>query len=207
MRKHNVTHITSCPHYLQSNWLAEKYVQNVKSLFYKAKEEGKDLFKYLMVNGNTPLSNSLSSPMQILTSRSSRFSLPMLHAARKQKGLDCKDLRTHCKNEHLPSHELHLNQAVMYQDLASKRWYPATITKLCQVPRSYIITTKQGVQYRKTQAHLMSYQPQESTSENVLLAQNSHKQTVKSAKCRQSYTNLAQSRAKRDIKPPKKLDS
>ena len=177
-------------------------MQIVKNLFYKAKEEGKDLLKCLMVCHNTPLSNSLCSPMQILTSRSARSSLPMSNAARKQKGLDCEDLRTHCKNEHLSLQDLHLNQAVMYQDPASKRWYPATITKLCQEPRSYIITTKQGVQYRKTQAHLKSYQPQESTSENELLAQNNHKWTVKSAKDKQSYTNLAQSRTKRDIKPP-----
>ena len=73
--------------------------------------------------------------MQILTSRSARSSLPMSHAARKQKGLDCENLRTHCKNEHLPMHDLHLQQAVMYQDQTSKRWYPATITKLCQEAR------------------------------------------------------------------------
>ena len=91
----------------------------------------------------------------------------------------------------------------MYQEPASRRWYPATITKLSQEPRSYIITTKQGIQYRKTQVHLKSYQPQESTSENELLVQNNHKWKVKSDKYKQSYTNLAQSRTKRDIKPPK----
>ena len=198
MKEYNVNHITGSSHYL----LAEKYMQIVKNLFYKAKEEGKDLLKCLMVYHNTPLSDSPCSPMQILTSRSARSSLPMSNAARKQKGLDCEDLRTHCKNEHLSLQDLHLNQAVMYQDPASKRWYPATITKLCQEPRSYIITTKQGVQYRKTQAHLKSYQQQESTSENELLAQNNHKWTVKSAKDKQSYTNLAQSRTIRDIKPP-----
>ena len=68
MREYNVNHITSSPHYPQSNGLAEKYVQHVKNLFYKAKEEGKDLFKCLMVYHNTPLSNSLCSPMQILAS-------------------------------------------------------------------------------------------------------------------------------------------
>ena len=196
MKDYNINHIASSPHYLQTNGLAEKYVQIVRNLFCKAKEEGKELFKSLMVYHNTSLSNSLFSPMQILTSRSARSSLPMSHAAGKQKGLDCEHLRTHCKNEHLPSHDLHLNQAVMYQDPASKRWYPATITKLCQEPRSYIITTKQGVQYRKTQAHLKSYKPQENTRENELLAQNNHKWTVKSAKYKQSYTNLAQSRTK-----------
>ena len=63
--------------------------------------------------------------MQILTSRSAKSNLPISNAARKQLGLDCEDLRTKYKNEHLPSHDLHLNQAVMYQDPTTKRWFPA----------------------------------------------------------------------------------
>ena len=81
----------------------------------------------------------------------------MSNAARKQIGLDCEDLRNKHKNEHLPSHDLHVNQEVMYKDPTSKWWYPATITRLCKEPRSYIVTTKEGVQYRKTQAHLKLY--------------------------------------------------
>ena len=172
MIEYNVNHIRSLPHYLQSNGLAEKYVQIVKNLFYKAKEEGKDLYKCLMVYCNTPLSSNLQSPMQILVSRSARSNLPMSNAARRQKGLDCKHLRTQYKNEQVPSYDLHLDQAVMYQDPSDKRWYPATITRLCQEPRSYLITTKQGVQYRKTQAHLKPYHPH---SEDELLTQEKHK--------------------------------
>ena len=66
MKGYSVNHITSSPHYSQSNGLAEKFVQIVKSLFYKAKEEGKDLFKCVMLYHNTPLTSSLKSPMQIL---------------------------------------------------------------------------------------------------------------------------------------------
>ena len=44
MNTYHVNHITSSPHSLQSNRWAEKYDQIVKSLFYKAKEGGKDLF-------------------------------------------------------------------------------------------------------------------------------------------------------------------
>ena len=86
MIEYNVNHITSSPHYLQSNGLAEKYVQIVKNLFYKAKEEGKDLYKCLMVYHNTPLSSNLQSPMQILASRSARSNSTNVQCCQKTKG-------------------------------------------------------------------------------------------------------------------------
>ena len=91
MRKYNVNHIASSPHYPQSNGLDEKYVQLVKNLFYKAKEEGKGLFKCLMVYHNTTQSHNLLSPMQILASRSARSDLPISKAARKQLGIYCEN--------------------------------------------------------------------------------------------------------------------
>ena len=131
MQDYNINHITSSSHYPQSNGLSEKYVQIVKNLIYKAKEEGKDLFRCLMVYHNTPLSSTLCSPMEILTNRPARSSLPVSNAARKQQGLDCEELRNKYKTEHLSSHALHLKKAVMYQESTTKRWYPATITNLC----------------------------------------------------------------------------
>ena len=47
MQSYNVNYITSSLHYPQSSGLAEKYVQIVKSVFYKAKEEGKDFTSVL----------------------------------------------------------------------------------------------------------------------------------------------------------------
>ena len=106
--------------------------------------------------------------MQILQSQTARSQLPMSNVARKQLGLGPEQLRVKSKNEQLPSHDLHLGQSVMYQDSGTKQWYPATVTSLCQEPRSYKVTTEDGVSYRKIQVHLKSYQLQYKFSENEL---------------------------------------
>ena len=54
-----------------------------------------------------------------------------------------------------------------------------------------------------TQAHLKPYHPQD---ENELLIQEKQKWTIPCVQNKPSATNLAQSRSKRDIKPPNKLD-
>ena len=145
MKEYQVNHITSLPHYPQSNGLAEKYVQIIKNLFHKAKEEGQDLHKCLMIYRNTPLSSHLQSPMQILSSRSTRSTLPLSNVAKRQMGIQGEELRSKQKNQHLPTHDLSLHRTVMFQETTSKKWYPATITKLCKEPRIYIITTLDGI--------------------------------------------------------------
>ena len=63
MKEYAVNHITSSPHYPQSNGLAEKFFQIVKNLFYKAKDQGPDIYKCLMIYCNTPLASTSKSPM------------------------------------------------------------------------------------------------------------------------------------------------
>ena len=160
-----------------------------------------------MIYHNTSLSSSLLSLMQILQGRSD---LPISNVARKQLGLDPEQLRSKYKNEHLPSHDLHLCQDVMFQDSTSKQWFPANIISLCREPRSYKITTTEGVTYRKIQAYLKPFTPQHKKSEDEhCLSQSSTMWTVKS-NCKKCHTvdNQTQSysRPKRDIKPLIKLD-
>ena len=84
----------------------------------------------------------------------------MSNSARRQLGLETEKLRIKTKNETFPSHDLHLGQDVMMQDSASKRWSPVVITRLCKEPRSYQVTTRDNVTYRKMQVHLKSYKPE-----------------------------------------------
>ena len=77
-------------------------------------------------------------------------------------------------------------------------------------PRGYHITTRDCITYRKTQAHLKPYQHQCKKTEDE--HSDSDMQTLK-ANCKQcdnikSKNNQvqSQSRPKRDIRPPIKLD-
>ena len=106
--------------------------------------------------------------------------------------------RIKTKNQNLPLHDLHLGQDVMMQDPTSKRWSPAVITRLCKQPRSYQVTTRDNVTYRKMQAHLKLYklevksaqdakscnmQPLENTcnktNNNDTIAKSRHRRTIK----------------------------
>ena len=60
----SVNHLTSSPHYPQSNGLAEKFVGIIKNLFHRAKEEGQSPYTALMVYRSTPINGTLQSPMQ-----------------------------------------------------------------------------------------------------------------------------------------------
>ena len=87
--------------------------------------------------------------MQMCQSRTVGSQLQISNAARQQFGLQTEILRNKTKNEHLPSHDLCLGQSVMVQDPTSKRWSPVVITRLCKEPRSYQVTIKDGVTYRR----------------------------------------------------------
>ena len=188
----SVNHITSSPHYPQSNGLAEKYVQIVKNLFVKAHEEGTDYQKALMIYRNTPLDDNLTSPMQILQGRTARSDLPMSYAAKVKFGLASgqPSLLRPEKNERSPTHDYKLNQDVMYLDPVSNKWFPATIIRLLTAKRNYLIRTPEGVEYRKTQQHLKLYKPR--------------KPYVPPKPMKASHPT--QGRPKRDTKPPNKLD-
>ena len=120
MQAFSANHISSSLHYLQSNGLVEKYVQIVKCLFKRAKEEGEDFYKCMMIYCNIPLTGNLQSPMQILQGRSARSDFAMSNATTKQLGIHPEVLRIINKHEVLPEHDLHVGQSVMYQGSVTK---------------------------------------------------------------------------------------
>ena len=117
--------------------------------------------------------------MQMLQQRSARSQLPMSNAACRQLQIAAKQTTTN-KNQHLPLHDLHIGQEVMYQDSVTKRWFLATIKALCPEPRSYQIQTTEGVIYRRTQNHMKPYKSYQKIHKGELSYQNTnHMQSLK----------------------------
>ena len=124
----------------------------------------------------------------------------MSNAARKQLGLQTDQLRAKSKNEHLPSCDLYVGQNIMVQEPTRKRWYPAVITSLCQEPRNYKVSTTDGVTYRKMQAHLNPYRPQDKQDEDNV--KKCHKSTGRPECKKVSFKDSLHNQDQREILNP-----
>ena len=122
MESMSVDHITSSPHYPQSNGLAEKFVGIVKNLFYKSKEEGQSPYRALMVYRNTLLYGNLQSPMEILQGRQAPTDPPLSDAAKVKVGINhaprppCKILHMKDRSLSTQTHDKPVGQHVMHRE-------------------------------------------------------------------------------------------
>lgn len=81
-------HVTSIPHYPQSNGQAERMVQTIKNLIIKAKDPHKAILDYR----NTPLDMGLS-PAQLFLNRRLKTSLPTSAQLLMPQGIDTREIQ------------------------------------------------------------------------------------------------------------------
>lgn len=72
----NFQHLTSSPHYAQSNGQTERIIQNIKNMLKKTQVEGTEFRLALLEYLNTPISNRLASPSELLNNRKLRSIVP-----------------------------------------------------------------------------------------------------------------------------------
>ncbi|XP_018364694.1 PREDICTED: uncharacterized protein K02A2.6-like, partial [Trachymyrmex cornetzi] len=76
--KWNFEHRTSSPRYPQSNGLAERFVGTIKQMLKKCENDGKDMNLALLEYRNTPISDKIPSPTELMFGRKTRSILPTM---------------------------------------------------------------------------------------------------------------------------------
>ena len=129
---YQVDHVTSSPHYPQSNGFAEALVGITKKLMEKSVKEGK-LWNYgLLQYRTTPISSTLPSPLEMLTGRRPHSTLPQLpssigknmETSRIQEEL----IRRQPNNTSTGAHmDLDPGQPVFVKELSGNIWKTTTV--------------------------------------------------------------------------------
>lgn len=159
-KAYNFLHITSSPHYAQSNGHAERAVKTVKKLLSKAKDPHMALLAYR----STPFSWCGLSPAELLMGRQIRANIPLhkdklnpdwkyLEPFRKQnkefKDRQKKDFDRRHRTQ--PLSTLPDNTEVWVT--TGNQQIPGRVVSSASAPRSYLVTTPSG-DIRRNRSHL-----------------------------------------------------
>lgn len=150
-RKYDFSHVTSSPHYPQSNGLAEKGVQIVKRLLKKSQDSGEDFWLGLLAYRSTPLEDG-RSPGELLQGRRLRSNVP-----------DFGDVQSTAVKKHRqassgkPLSPLEKGSVVR---LRNATWSPKGTVVRTTSPRSYEVETEDGRVFRRNRRHLLQTREQ-----------------------------------------------
>ena len=160
-RKWGIKITTTSPRYPQANGFSEKYVQIVKQLYKKAHDDGKDPELALLDYRNTPISGMPYSPAQLLMSRRLRDQLPTSNTHLKPKvpvhAADALKRRQNTQKRYYDRGSKPLTNLKVGQSVRIKKgnvWKPAVVKAVHKTPRSYVVTSDSGQEYRRNRRHL-----------------------------------------------------
>ena len=158
MRSYEIEHVTSSPHYPQSNGRAENAIKTAKNLLKKSKAAGTDLYLVLLAWRNTPSESLESSPSQRMFGRRTRTLIPTTSELRKPKivenfrGKLLKRKQLQAKHCNISAKELpHLSKGEIVRVKPtdrSGRWFKARVEQQVDV-RSFEVRNEDGKIFRR----------------------------------------------------------
>lgn len=159
----NFTHSTSSPMYPKSNGLAERFVQTAKNILRKCTRDESDIKLALLMYRNTPRSDVLGTPNQRLMSRHTRSLVPILKdqlmprviddvSTNLQKQRDLQKLY-HDRTAQPAAQKILVGDQVRLQQ-SHRDWTSATVTGKTDKPRSFLLRTDAGREYRRNSSQI-----------------------------------------------------
>ncbi|XP_041485994.1 uncharacterized protein K02A2.6-like [Lytechinus variegatus] len=179
-KKWNIKHITSSPHYPRSNGLAERMVRTIKNLLTKCSQTSQDSQLAMMHLRATPVDNNLRSPAEMLFGRPIRTTLPSHYLSRDSAAteflLNRQDKMKEVHDRHASSDlpPLHVGQPVRVLHPRDNTWIPAKVSKVCEEPRSYEVSTPNGGILRRNRSHLREIPSTNPTPKRVRFDEENH---------------------------------
>ena len=153
---YKVHHITSSPHHPQSNGFTEALVGILKKLMEKSIKDGKPWNYGLLQYRVTPIEGNLPSPLEALTGRKPRTSLPQIPSS-IGKTVETSRIRNElikCQpstSTHSPM-ELEPGQPVFMKEVHGNVWKTGTINQPAKEPESYWVKFPDNSILRRTRS-------------------------------------------------------
>ncbi|KAJ8044099.1 hypothetical protein HOLleu_11471 [Holothuria leucospilota] len=162
-QQYNFTHMTSSPYHPQSNGMAERSVQTVKSLLRKALDDNNDPYLALLDFRNTPRDDTLGSPAQRLFGRRTKTLIPTSRKLLEPKTIQPQQVtqgltkrrqkqKVYFDRNTRKLPQLKIGDSVRVQ--TDRGWFPAIVKGTASTPRSYIVQTPDGARYTRNRKHL-----------------------------------------------------
>ena len=153
---YKIHHITSSPHYPQSNGFTEALVGISKKLMEKSIKDGKPWNYGLLQYQVTPISSTIPSPLEALTGRKPRTSLPQIPSS---IGKSVESSRIHqelikCQPSTSTSYSMELEpgQPVFIKEVHGNVWKTGVIDQPAKEPDSYWIKFPDSSILRRTRS-------------------------------------------------------
>ncbi|XP_055916267.1 uncharacterized protein LOC129949066 [Eupeodes corollae] len=185
-----IDHVTSSPYFPRSNGLAERSVQTIKKLLKKCHETNSDLYVALL-HYRTTRKGNINSPSELLMSRQLRTKLPVLNENLKPFNVDLDEHNKKIKLQQNKTRDyydknakalptLTNGQNIYYKKTPISNWEPGIVLQKCPEPRSYLISSKDGSEYRRNREHLL-----EGSSIDTKKIKSENDDHIRNGKCQQ----------------------
>ena len=153
---YQIDHVTSSPHYPQSNGFSEALVGIAKKLMDKSVKDGKPWNYGLMQYRTTPISSTLPSPLEMLAGRRPCSTLPQLPSTtgkNMETSKICEELLRRQPNTSTATPmELDPGQPVFVKEVIGNIWKTATVDQQAAEPDSYWVRFPDNSILRRTRS-------------------------------------------------------